>query len=470
MKISVENLGILKKAEFELGELTLICGDNNTGKTYATYALFGFLDNWRRFLSVDIPDAAVSELLTSGVTRVDVTSYAMQAADILGQGCNRYVRDLPRVFASKSDRFQNTRFVVSLDPDTFASVSNRVFERRIVPSNEISGSEGDAILLLSKVKGDNHLVISLLKTSKRDLWPVRIIQEVISDGIIELLFHGVFPRTFIVSAERTGATMFRKELDFNRNRLLEEVGRSDGDFDPMDFLFRYRQDYPSPVKVNVDFIRRIERIVKEDSFLVGEHQSMLDEFSDIIGGVYLAEGNDTVYFETKSHLRLTMGESSSAVRSLLDIGFYLRHVARPGDLLIVDEPELNLHPKNQRRIARLFARLVNLQVRVFATTHSDYIVKELNTLIMLNQDKPHLKRVAKKESYQPNELLDPAKVKVFIAERPVELVGSKRRKMRYPTLVPAAIEADFGIEARSFDETINEMNEIHDAIVWGDDE
>ena len=152
MKISVENLGILKKAEFELGELTLICGDNNTGKTYATYALFGFLDNWRRFLSVDIPDAAVSELLTSGVTRVDVTSYAMQAADILGQGCNRYVRDLPRVFASKSDRFQNTRFVVSLDPDTFASVSNRVFERRIVPSNEISGSEGDAILLLSKVK------------------------------------------------------------------------------------------------------------------------------------------------------------------------------------------------------------------------------------------------------------------------------------------------------------------------------
>ena len=43
MKISVENLGVLKQAEFELGDLTIICGSNNTGKTYATYALYGFL-------------------------------------------------------------------------------------------------------------------------------------------------------------------------------------------------------------------------------------------------------------------------------------------------------------------------------------------------------------------------------------------------------------------------------------------
>ena len=263
--------------------------------------------------------------------------------------------------------------------------------------------------------------------------------------------------------------MFRKELDFARNRFFDEMGRSDGDFNPMDFLFKHHQDYPSPVKVNADFIRRIERIAKEDSFLVQKHQHILDEFSDIIGGVYVAEGNDTIYFETKSRLRLTMGESSSAVRSLLDIGFYLRHVARAGDLLIVDEPELNLHPRNQRRVARLFARLVNLGVRIFATTHSDYIVKELNTLIMLKQDKPHLRRIAKEEGYQPDELLDPTKVKVFVAERPLAETGSKRRRLIYPTLIPANVEPQLGIEVRSFDETINEMNAIQDAIMWGDD-
>ncbi len=41
--------------------------------------------------------------------------------------------------------------------------------------------------------------------------------------------------------------------------------------------------------------------------------------------------------------------------------------------------ELNLQLENQRRVARLFARLINVGVKVFVTTHSDYIVKELNT-------------------------------------------------------------------------------------------
>ena len=44
LKIRLKNLGILKYAEFSLGDLTLICGKNNTGKTYAAYALYGFLD------------------------------------------------------------------------------------------------------------------------------------------------------------------------------------------------------------------------------------------------------------------------------------------------------------------------------------------------------------------------------------------------------------------------------------------
>ena len=36
------------------------------------------------------------------------------------------------------------------------------------------------------------------------------------------------------------------------------------------------------------------------------------------------------------------------------------------------------------------------------------------------------------------------------------------------TLSRASVDPELGIEAR-FDETINEMNEIQDAILWGDD-
>ena len=47
MKVSLKNVGMLNEAEFEVGDLTIICGENNTGKTYATYSLYGYLDFMR---------------------------------------------------------------------------------------------------------------------------------------------------------------------------------------------------------------------------------------------------------------------------------------------------------------------------------------------------------------------------------------------------------------------------------------
>ena len=447
MTINVRNLGALQQAEFEIGDWTLICGDNNTGKTYATYALYGFLSRWRSLLSVAIREPTIDALLKHGLTRIDVGSYAEQASEIIRIGCKEYQRELSSVFASTRDHFEIAEFLVHVDGHAVMSVTERAFERRR------SGSDNDTIFSFTKARGDSDLVISLL-TSERNAWPAQTIRDVISSTVIDLLFEGLFPRPFIASAERTGASMFRNDLDISP-------------FD-VDVFFNHVPDYPLPITANLDFARRIGKLVKRSSFLADDHPDVLREFSDVIGGDYVVEENDTVRFQpTHSQLSLTMDESSSAVRALLDIGLYLRHVARPGDLLMVDEPELNLHPRNQRRIARLFARLANLGIRVFATTHSDYIVKELNTLIMLNHDKPHLRRLAERKGYRREELMSPDQIRVFIAE--VVKTQDDYSAQGY-TLVPASVDPELGIEARSFDETIDEMNDIQDAIVWGDDE
>ena len=41
-----KNLGPIEEAELELGDLTIIAGRNNTGKTYLAYTLYGFLKMW----------------------------------------------------------------------------------------------------------------------------------------------------------------------------------------------------------------------------------------------------------------------------------------------------------------------------------------------------------------------------------------------------------------------------------------
>ena len=461
MKISVENLGVLKQAEFELGDLTLICGGNNTGKTYATYALFGFLYQWRHFLKVQIVDKKIDELLNNGVTRIDITSYVEEAPQTLKQGCQGYTQQLQKIFASKPLHFSKASFQVYLEKEKLQAAIDRAFEGKV-------GSAKGELFSLIKAERDTALVVSLLFEKDKTVLPPALIKDMISENMNEMIFGPLFPTPFIASAERTGGAIFRRELNFARNRLLEEMSRTDKNVDPMELLFKSYQDYALPVKVNVDFTRQLESIAKKDSFLLKNHPQILNDFSDIIGGEYVAGANDTIYFKpSRKQLKLTMDESSSAVRSLLDIGFYLRHVAMEGDLLMVDEPELNLHPENQRRIARLFARLVNLGIKVFITTHSDYIVKELNTLIMLNRDKTYLKQIAQQEGYENSELIVLDQIKVYIAEEALVLLNGNRRKSRCQTLVEAKMDPELGIEARSFDETINKMNEIQEAIVWG---
>ena len=317
---------------------------------------------WDRLLEVTIPSQTIKVLLRDGVTQVDVEPYARKATEILKRGCQKYTEELPRIFASKADRFKDTSFKINFDPETISSLKSRAWGRRI-------GTAEEDFILLSKAEGKQELVVSLVVGKGKSVLPAETIEEIISDGIIDLLFEKSFPTPFIASAERTGAAIFRKELNFARNRLLEEMSRMDGEIDPMELLFKSYQDYPLPVKINVDFIRQLESIAKKDSFIVQNSPQILNDFLDIVGGEYIAGSNDTIYFKpVRKQAKLTMDESSSAVRSLLDMGFYLRHVAKPGDLLMVDEPELNLHPENQRRMARLFTRLVNLGIRVFVTT------------------------------------------------------------------------------------------------------
>jgi AAA ATPase domain len=461
MEVKLKNLGALKQARFTLGDLTIICGTNNTGKTYATYALFGFLFTWKDRFSVEISDDKIKKLLDNGTVSINLQEYLEETNQMIEQACKSYTKQLPKIFATTSDRFKDTEFEVSLDNPNIQLAS---YERIMRTTN-------GELFSIKKDKDSPELIVTLLAEKKNLQIPANVIIHVIADTIKDILFTQLLPKPFIASAERTGAAIFRKELNFARNRLLEEMGQADKNIDPMEFLFKDYQDYALPIKINVEFTRQLETIVKKHSFIAEEYPDLLTDFADIIGGEYKVTSNDELYYIPKGKkIRLTMDESSSAVRSLLDIGFYLKHEAQVGDLLMIDEPELNLHPENQRRVARLFARLVNIGIKVFITTHSDYIIKELNTLIMLNHDKLYLKEIAEKEGYRKEEFISTEKIKVYIAEESMIKLTNNRNRTKCHTFTPADINSEMGIEARSFDTTIEDMNRIQSAIVWGDDE
>lgn len=464
MKISIKNLGAIKQAEFTLGELTIICGGNNTGKTYATHAAYGFFDYLRSNADFPVEKEAIDKLLNEGSVNIPLQTYFDSLQHHLNAASRRYSRIMYRVFAGNESRFTDAELTFSLESAT-SFLPAKVYIKY--------GSAERSVLQISSSESGLELEASLIVEKENDDLPPRhIIESMIGEGIASSVLGKLVPKPFLASAERTGAAIFQKELDFTKNRLVEMLGDKSSKLHPVQFLSKFSGEYPIAVRKNVDFIRALPDLTNKESFILKNHAEILESFGDIIGGQYNVNKDGEVQFipATNKRIKLSLVESSSAVRSLLDIGFYLRHVATPGDLLMVDEPELNLHPENQRRVARLFARLVNVGINVFITTHSDYIIKELNTLIMLNQGGERLNSIAEREHYSNSEMLSPEKVRVYIAEvASVKLDGAKKRG-QYPTLVVAEIDSKLGIEARSFDKTIEDMNRIQEEIVWGGNE
>lgn len=456
LTVKLKNIGILKQAEFSLGDLTLICGENNTGKTYAACALYGFLRSWHQFIRFPISDAQIQQALTERV-KIELSQ---ATDDILIEACKKYTEQLHKIFAAPEDSFQKSEFRLLTNK---INIQDKKFNSRLT-------SLENPAFIFAKDKGSKEAILTarIEEEQEREI-NTDSVKSAIDFIIIDDIFSGAFPRPFIVSAERTGISTFRKELNFARSQLLKEMAGADKDIDPRQLMSKGYQRYPSPIETDVDFMEQLQDVAKNKSFIAKEHPEILDDFTDIVGGTYTITQNDQLYYIPKgTRLKLTMVESSSAARALLDLSFYLNCIAEKGDLLMIDEPELSLHPENQRRIARLFARLVNLGIKVFITTHSDYIVKELNTLIMLNHDKPHLKRVAEENDYRNSELIKAEQVKVYVAEKGLlDLEEGQKKRRRGHKLTPADIDPEFGIEVSSFDETIDAMNKIQRDIVWG---
>jgi AAA15 family ATPase/GTPase len=175
---------------------------------------------------------------------------------------------------------------------------------------------------------------------------------------------------------------------------------------------------------------------------------IFDALADLVGGTYRDENNQLVFSPRKERnkpkLNVPIYIASSSIKSLFLIDLYINYVAKKNGILIIDEPELNLHPDNQVKIAKFIARLVNSGVKVLVTTHSDYFVREINNLITLSSAGANLSKFKRKYKYITEDILKPENVSAYCA-----VPGEGLEEMAVSVT---------GIDTKIFDLIINEEN------------
>ena len=114
MQFELKNVGLIDDATVILADLTIICGENNTGKTYVTYALYGYLRSWRQILPLVIEEK-INEALKATPTQLDLHQLLTgQINEYLSKIAKHYTSGLPRVFASNQNFFENASVKVSV--------------------------------------------------------------------------------------------------------------------------------------------------------------------------------------------------------------------------------------------------------------------------------------------------------------------------------------------------------------------
>jgi predicted ATP-binding protein involved in virulence len=204
-----------------------------------------------------------------------------------------------------------------------------------------------------------------------------------------------------------------------------------------------------PLQDNIDFARNSSNVIKSNRFLKEEKPELTAYIEEMLGVQYeIIEGQKVVIDKT-THQALPYYMSSTSVRAVADLHLWLKHKANKGDILFIDEPELNLHPGNQIKIARLLVRLINNGIKVFITTHSDYIIKELNNLLMLADDFPNKEALMNEFGYTPEDILHEDDLRAYIADN-----GTLSR-----------VDTDeLGMIKSGFDDAIIQINETSDKI------
>ncbi len=441
MKITFTHLGIIKKAELELNDLTIIAGGNNTGKTYITYSLYGFLKKWDRFLKFQDTKHIVETLMAEGTVKVKQETILETFDKTVKDISRRYSAKIPDIFSEKEGELNKAQLDVMVEKSApIRSLLPLVF--KVGETLEVTGRVEKDAVLISLISGDGESL------------PVTIAMDIVNKILSRVFYEQCFPRPFIATAERLGISLFYKELDVTKSALVEQLQQLERkkNFDLFDFVDKLSSRYALPIKDNINFIRASGDIQKKNSTKI--FKAHADRIKHMMGGSF-KQVDKEIRFASKARksgkFDIPLYLASSSARGLSDIYFFLKYVAQEGMILMIDEPESHLSPANQVELARLLASCVNAGLKVFITTHSDYLIKEFNNLIMLGRDFEGKGEFLKEHSkiYSEQDYLNPDSVNAYICKN--------------GTLHGCPVD-EKGMDIESFDETIDEINRISDQL------
>lgn len=381
MKIEVKNVGKVRQGTVDVSSVSVIAGSNGTGKSTVGRALMSFLSSIRRMDEL-VAKARFAIFITKlrGLLKLPILSrfevlLSIPQDKYIGEWLNADKWDTPdkvkRFFAELSERVGSVhmlKHIEKMDVDVSAILS-------LLETVKASDERKEVVEILNKsfksgfgrqlspifdhnAEGEIGVIIGDDGDAN---FSVRIKDDSVTDYVDP--YHGIVPPVIYIEPLHILDISFSDSL---YGRVI--ANRYDAGQYDMSFVIS-NTDYDVKYSDKEDFIA-----VKE----------LVSELIEIVSGSLETDERE---YDVKFHEKHGAGKDgfvrlmnlASGMKSISLLVHALRNGTVSRDsIVVIDEPESNLHPEWQVKFARMLVLLnKRLSVKVLLNTHSPYFLKAI---------------------------------------------------------------------------------------------
>jgi predicted ATPase len=421
LKVKVKNFGPVSKGEVIIKPLTIFIGPNNSGKSYISTLIHSIIKNLEesrfefRLNNIDIIHKYLSELqnivgnIENGkVVEIPQTFIRKLAKEVykkvyeenLGKEIQNYyacsLKDLVKIgensFDLKINYESDDIFLKLKDNELKIQKSPKIDENlKLTVKFEIANFPSSPNV---QPIGRGKVLVRLSKKSEIQEALIYLIFDIVDSLLQRLLKSLIIINSYYLPASRSGIIQIYKILLAS---ILKEITSREK------FISKTIYDFLLPL-IYIDTYKEIKSptyniaVEFEKEIISGEIK--LEKF-------YLPE---IVYnFE---NTQIPLHRTSSTISELAPLFIYLKYIVRLPSVLIIEEPEAHLHPLNQSKLAKLLVKLVRSGLYLVITTHSEYLLGQINNFISLSKIPENLR----KEKYRSEDYLNIDEVSAYVFE------------------------------------------------------
>ena len=353
MKLSIKNVGKLKEADVEINGITVIAGENNTGKSTVSKALFSLFNGFYNF------DNKMVELKSRDIRNI----FLRFMQNLNRENANTLIDISDKIVKDTSYKFDRNKLIQLIQ------------EKKNLISIEYLEEVSEKIFNILNIKDEEYLenTISYILNNEFD----NQINTIWSNDLGKIALE-------IKENELKLRIKNNKVIKIeNKINLHSEVIYIDDPF-VIDNLNEYKWrdiNYLENHKESLEtkLIReKNEKTFSEKIIAKNNLQQITEKLEEVINGkIKFNQGKWIYEFENNNELNLK--NLSAGLKSFA----ILKRLVENGNLeekgiVILDEPEIHLHPEWQIKFAELIVLLQKeFGMHILLTTHSPYFLKAI---------------------------------------------------------------------------------------------